>query len=488
MVAGNVGARILSIITESLYDKPIVVFREYVQNSVDSFGKIQNITDPSELIANITFNEGNLVFVDNGQGIPRQTFHDQMRNIADSKKNRISNIGYKGIGRLSGLPYCMKITFINICSYRNESYQSYVIDGDEYNNIKNNADIDDLSFSQLMEKIGKFTDNVVSDEQDKIRTLLSQFDAMFRNRDTGFIVILNSTNKILETTIKRDNFINELGWLLPVKFQNELLEDKDKKELFLDMMQADSKTSIIPAQSFNVMYNGLKIERPIKKDMLRDFLCKTNYINYAVGFHTFNHDKIQVTSNEFSGIKLYIDNVLLCDENELIPVLLQYGLINRSSNELIQTVRGIGAIIYIIDKVSISANARRTFIEITDNDSLDFLKSIASFINSIYIARYALSRYSVAKNAFGQERDKINKLKDDANSALKELAKEEIDVFDTDQPKQFEDLDNTEQKKVVKRVISHYVNQKLKDYLAQTTSFDYNNAIEDFKIWFQTNK
>ena len=36
---GNVGAGIVEIITESLYDKPIVIFREYVQNSVDSITK-----------------------------------------------------------------------------------------------------------------------------------------------------------------------------------------------------------------------------------------------------------------------------------------------------------------------------------------------------------------------------------------------------------------------------------------------------------------
>ena len=31
-----VGAGILNIITESLYDNPIVVFREYVQNAIDA--------------------------------------------------------------------------------------------------------------------------------------------------------------------------------------------------------------------------------------------------------------------------------------------------------------------------------------------------------------------------------------------------------------------------------------------------------------------
>ena len=32
---GSVGASIVEIITESLYDKPIVIFREYVQNSAE---------------------------------------------------------------------------------------------------------------------------------------------------------------------------------------------------------------------------------------------------------------------------------------------------------------------------------------------------------------------------------------------------------------------------------------------------------------------
>lgn len=39
MSDNKVGAGILNIITESLYDNPIVVFREYVQNSMDSILK-----------------------------------------------------------------------------------------------------------------------------------------------------------------------------------------------------------------------------------------------------------------------------------------------------------------------------------------------------------------------------------------------------------------------------------------------------------------
>ena len=38
----RVGSGIINVITESLYDNPIVVFREYVQNSVDSLYKLRD--------------------------------------------------------------------------------------------------------------------------------------------------------------------------------------------------------------------------------------------------------------------------------------------------------------------------------------------------------------------------------------------------------------------------------------------------------------
>ena len=57
-----VGAGILNIVTESLYDKPIVVFREYVQNSVDSFLKTVNRTNKDIFKIVIWVKENDFVF------------------------------------------------------------------------------------------------------------------------------------------------------------------------------------------------------------------------------------------------------------------------------------------------------------------------------------------------------------------------------------------------------------------------------------------
>ena len=47
----NTGARLLETLTSALYADPIIVFREYVQNAVDSF---RRSTELKEYVVDIT--------------------------------------------------------------------------------------------------------------------------------------------------------------------------------------------------------------------------------------------------------------------------------------------------------------------------------------------------------------------------------------------------------------------------------------------------
>lgn len=489
MANGNVGAGILNIITESLYDKPIVVFREYVQNSVDSFRKAELKVNKDDLFSKIWMNNNNLYFLDNGNGIFQDDFFERIQKIAYSKKKKTENIGYKGIGRLSGLPYCEKLIFVNICSYNNSFFQKYYIDGKKYKELK--TQVYDMDIEDLMKQIGTYNQEMVDAELEEIKLILNPYNDIFSKQDTGFLVILENISSILRQTIeteKKEDFNTELGWLLPVKFRDELLES-DVKQLFEEITAPIPETKIIPAKAYNITFNDEPIERPISLNMLRDFTCKMNF-KYAIGFHSFYHDKIGITrGNIFSGIKLYLDNILLCDENELIPILQRYGLISNSVNELIQSVKGIGAIIYITDKINISANARRTFIEVTDYDSYEFLGGLAEFVRNILDARYALSRYNTGKNVVDQKKEKLDQLRETANSALQKLARDEINIdFEDNAPLGFTDFDDTEKKQAIKKKLTKDMNQKIKEYLSQTSTFDYDNVVMDFITWLSSNK
>ena len=477
-----VGAGILNIITESLYDNPIVVFREYVQNSVDSILK-ECRQDGYEIKI---WRDGNdLCFLDNGRGIDTQDFNNEMIKIGDSSKKKSRNLGYKGIGRLSGVPYCKKLTFINMADFSSKEMQFYSIDGTKYEHLKATGEDKGIGFAELMEIIGTSFDQREKELASHYEGKINKYKELLERTNSGFLVILEEISTVLSATIESDNFFENLQWLLPVDFEQDLYSS-EKSELFKEFTEEDGGLPII--SYCNISFNDAPIYRPIKKNMLRDYLCKNNF-KYALGFHTFNRSKIAIDRNNiFSGIRIYIDNMLLCTEDELLRSLDNYGLLTHTLNGQLQSVRGIGAIIYITDKVNISANARRTFIEVTDTDSIEFLKLIAEFVNTIYDTRYALSYYMNAKDKHEQNAELVTKLKESALVHLKKLAKENIELPDDDSEiTSFETLSIPEKKRLIKKNITQGIDIKLKNYLSQLNVFDFENSFEKFIKWLNNN-
>jgi len=493
MAKGTVGAGIVSIITESLYDKPIVVFREYIQNAVDALDIADSVENGGDFFAKIWMSDNSLLFLDNGTGIKSDRFQQTMKSIADSGKTKTENLGYKGIGRLSGIPYCSKLSFINIIDYGKRNFQEYTIDCNKYREMQKSDTYHDLDFDALMSHIGELV------ESPNIADILSatrEHGDLFTNRNTGFLVVLKNITLVLKNVIDDEQFQNDLGWLLPVPFFPELVTSSagnDRNyELFAELACPNplDKDASIPAKSFHIFYNGEPIYRPLKNNMLRTYLCKSNLEQYAVCVHTFSNRKIELDrKNPFSGIRIYIDNMLLCDENELIPALQQYGLIRHSTYEVLQSVRGIGAMIFIIDKVNISANARRTFIDVTDEDALNFLELIGEFIDSIFKARYALSGYDSAKRKEDTDNEKLSNLRMNALQSLEILARSDItlEVEEKPEPVEFDSLSKTEQKRIVKNTITKELNSQIKKYLSQIEDCNPDTCFSDFKIWLSAN-
>lgn len=470
----NVGAGILNIITQSLYDNPIVVFREYVQNSVDA---IFNSGEVKDRCIKILATEDNVYFLDNGSGIKRELFKEKMGSIGISDKKKTVNLGYKGIGRLSGVPYCNELIFVNIISYTKKEYQQYTIYNSKYENIRANNDDQILSFGELMDKISEYKEG---DLDQTISSVLSKYSDCFKNKDTGFLVILKNISPVLKNTILGDEFKSDLEWLLPLDFQPELY-NVDQRILFEEL--STESYGVVCVKCCPIYYNDEQLFRPIKKDMLRKYVCKCDF-KYAVGFHSFNSDKICIDKNNpFSGIRIYMDNMLLCDEKELLQNLENYGLLSHTINGQMQSVRGIGAMIYITDKINISANARRTFIEVADNDAIEFLNLLAEFVNIIYDARYAVSNYFSFKEKNSKDVQKLNELREDANQKLLRLANDKIEILNEPVESDFKELSIYDKKKIIKKHISSELSKYLKEYLKYLDQYELDNAFDNFIGW-----
>lgn len=109
------GKNVIETLSEGMYRNPMFLFREYVQNSADAIeaARRQGILEQDEGEINITINAKKrvIIFEDSGTGIPSKEVIRQLGNIGDSTKDRITNMGFRGIGRLGGLGYCHLVRF-----------------------------------------------------------------------------------------------------------------------------------------------------------------------------------------------------------------------------------------------------------------------------------------------------------------------------------------------------------------------------------------
>ena len=105
-----IGPGIFGLVTVGMYDNPLAIYREYIQNSADAIasmavleaGKVEITIDPSERRVRIW---------DNGLGLSYEDSLQQLVPIGRSKKQMGSDRGFRGIGRLAGLAFAETVTF-----------------------------------------------------------------------------------------------------------------------------------------------------------------------------------------------------------------------------------------------------------------------------------------------------------------------------------------------------------------------------------------
>ena len=79
---------------------------------------------------------------------------------------------------------------------------------------------------------------------------------------------------------------------------------------------------------------------------------------------------------------------------------------------------------------------------------------------------------------------KLQDLRSIALDNLRKLAKANVELtHDEEDNTPFEQLDISEQKRIVKKKISNQIDMKIKEYLNATNFFELSNVYEDFIMW-----
>ncbi len=110
-----IGHQMLDIITSGMYDDPLMIYREYIQNSVDSIDiAVRNrVIRLDEAIISILISGQNrsVGIEDNGVGLPEIMAGKVLLYLGCSPKVGTEQRGFRGIGRLGGLAYCDLLRF-----------------------------------------------------------------------------------------------------------------------------------------------------------------------------------------------------------------------------------------------------------------------------------------------------------------------------------------------------------------------------------------
>lgn len=103
----TVGGDLLRLITAGMYDSPLILYREYLQNAADAVadqgsGTVQIMID--RIRSQVTIRDG-------GTGLSPREAARRLIDVGRSTKDRTLDRGFRGIGRLSALAFAEEVRF-----------------------------------------------------------------------------------------------------------------------------------------------------------------------------------------------------------------------------------------------------------------------------------------------------------------------------------------------------------------------------------------
>ena len=110
------GKYVLDSLSFGMYNRPFMILREYIQNSVDAIDEYRRDDDGrkgDKGLVDIVVDgrKKSIKIIDNGTGIPSRKAWHVLHDLGRSEKDRPKQRGFRGIGRLGGLGYCEELIF-----------------------------------------------------------------------------------------------------------------------------------------------------------------------------------------------------------------------------------------------------------------------------------------------------------------------------------------------------------------------------------------
>lgn len=232
MTESIIGKNVIESLTTGMYENPLFVYREYIQNAADAVDhavKAGVLQKGEEAISVRIDNERQEIIIeDNAIGIESAKAFSILRNIAKSTKQKGIDKGFRGIGRLGGLAYCQKLTFETSC--KGEDVKSIVTwDAEKLQNLINDTE-DKSSGEEVVKEV-------------------TSFDSKKEDKDEHYFkVVMEDVN------LNIDEVTNYLQMVAPIDINSSFLYKKE--------IQKYMNEHQLSVDTYNIYINGDQIFKP----------------------------------------------------------------------------------------------------------------------------------------------------------------------------------------------------------------------------------
>ena len=299
------GMYLLETLSSGMYNDPLTIYREYIQNAVDSIDLVNRRKYLSVRI-DLNLSQKRITFSDNGAGISSKNALEILSAIGSSNKIAKGMRGFRGIGRLGGLAFCELATF------RTKAYNETIESVQEWDCAKLRRTMS--SNSNTTGTLKKLFDGSTKFYQTNSK----------RPKDSYFKVDLEGVSSFRNYIFDLRKVHDYLSKIAPVPFSTDHFGFG--KAINYNLNQKLTKYS-----EYNIYLNGRQVFKPYKNiirltqksndtiSQIEFFDIKTNDEIIASGWYG-KRDKLLgaiAKGEKSSGIRVRLGNILIGDEHLL---------------------------------------------------------------------------------------------------------------------------------------------------------------------------
>lgn len=302
------GMYLLETLTSGMYNEPLSIYREYIQNAVDSIDMVRQKRTKKQIQIEVDLDPilRRIRIIDAGIGIPANVAERVLSSIGSSDKTGEALRGFRGIGRLGGLAFSEK------ARYRTKSCGETIETIQEWNCRKMREILSDEHNSNLTLK-------------DLFKSV-TRFEQMSGERKTGsyFEVTLEGVSSFRNYVFDVRKVKDYLSQVAPVPFNSESFSHGEKVENYL-------RSKLSSYSCYTILLNGEPICKPYKETVKvtkqgADYIDDVKLLeiqvkdqSVAYGWYGIRRDFLGsiVKGDISSGIRLRVGNILLGDSHLL---------------------------------------------------------------------------------------------------------------------------------------------------------------------------